>query len=449
MMKKLLILFIFLSCIALGPEKSFAAPGDLQSKIDALEEGESLTLEGITYEGNLVITNSIKISGTKGTVIKGDGDGNVISIKAPGVTIANLTVTNGSMDRTAPEEYAGIKVFSNGNTIENVYIHDVFHGIYLSKAYHNTLKNNHILGFADGEVAGQGNGIQVYYSNGNMITGNTIEGSRDGMYFDYSNGNTILDNEISRTRYGLHYMYSHSNRFSGNTFAFNTGGAALMMSNDIKLANNQFIFNYGNRSFGVLLQQTNDIVIENNTFYLNQRGIYSDQANRTTVRENRIVQNQIGVELWASSSQHIFTENTISENIIPAVTLGGQGVNNFWNLADRGNDWGSSFPLVDLDQDRTGDFPITYRSSLYELLEDQELTYLFLKSPALKIYEKLNSFLNGEEVMFEDAHPLVGSGGTANPSRILITGLFLIGILLFSKGRYRLCIIFGKNGRKR
>ncbi|ALC92352.1 copper-binding protein [Bacillus sp. FJAT-18017] len=447
-MKKLLFLFIFLLCFALGPDNSFAAPGDLQSKIDALEEGESLTLEGITYEGNLVITKSIKISGKKGTVIKGDSSGNVISIKAPGVTIANLTVTNGSMDRNSPEEYAGIKVFTNGNTIENVTVHDVFHGIYLSKAYDNTLNNNNILGFSDGEVAGQGNGIQVYYSNGNTITGNTIEGSRDGMYFDYSDENTILDNEISRTRYGLHYMYSHSNRFSGNIFAFNTGGAALMMSNNIELENNQFIFNYGNQSFGVLLQQTNDIVIENNTFYLNQRGIYSDQANRTTVRKNRIIQNQIGVELWASSSQHVFTENTISENTIPAVTLGGQGVNNFWSLADKGNDWGNSFPLTDLDQNRTGDFPITYRSSLYELLEEQELTYLFLKSPALTIYEKLNSFLNGDEVMFEDAHPLVGSGGTAILSWILITGLFLLGILLFSKGRHQLCIIFGKNGRK-
>ncbi|WP_059172526.1 nitrous oxide reductase family maturation protein NosD [Bacillus sp. FJAT-27445] len=448
MMKKLFFLSLFFLLIAVGPEKTAAAE-DLQNRINSMKDGETLFLKGKTYLGNLVITKSIKIFGTKGTVIKGDGKGNVISVKAPGVTIANLTVNNGGMDRNAPEEYAAIKVFTNDNKIENVKIGHAFHGIYLSKAYGNVLKNNKILGTGGNEIAAQGNGIHVYYSNKNTIKGNTIEGTRDGMYFDYSNQNKIVGNKISHTRYGLHYMYSHNNSLSENIFTFNTGGAAIMESDDIKLKKNQFIFNYGNRSFGILLQQTNDIVIENNIFYLNQRGIYSDQANRTMIIGNQITQNQIGIELWASSSGQVFTENTVSENTIPAVALGGQGANNQWSLKDKGNYWGKTLPLPDLDQDGKGDFPITYRSSLFQLLEDQELSFLFLKSPALKIYEKLNSLLNGDEIMFTDAHPLI-STSPDNRNRLWMFGAaaFFAALLLLFKGRHQLCIIFGKNGRK-
>ncbi|MDV2888213.1 nitrous oxide reductase family maturation protein NosD, partial [Alkalihalophilus pseudofirmus] len=82
----------------------------------------------------------------------------------------------------------------------------------------------------------------------------------------------------------------------------------------------------------------------------------------------------------------VFTLNRISENTIPAVTIGGNGEGNAWSKAGYGNDWGRSFPLTDLNQDGIGDFPITYYSSLHQLIADQELTNLFLKSPAITIY---------------------------------------------------------------
>ena len=144
------------------------------------------------------------------------------------------------------------------------------------------------------------------------------------MFFEYANNNHSYENNISNTRYGLHYMYSDENIFKKNTFTMNTGGAAIMNSNHLKLEDNQFIVNYGNQSFGLLLLQANDNHIMNNTFYMNQRGMYIDQATRNEFRHNKITQNQIGIELWASSNEQIFTLNQISENTIPAVTLGGK-----------------------------------------------------------------------------------------------------------------------------
>ena len=442
-MKKILWLLLFFSVITY-PEKGMAAE-NLQAVIDSAKDGAVIQLEGKIYHGNIVIDKPLQISGKKGTVIEGDGKGNVISVRAPGVTVSNLHVKNGGMDRNSPEEYAAIKVYTDGNVIRDIEIEKSFHGVYLSKAHNNTIENVKIRGLGKGEIAAQGNGLHVYYSNGNLLKNNYIEGTRDGMFFDYANDNKAISNEITKTRYGLHYMYSDRNEFKNNIFTFNTGGAAIMHSNQLKLKNNQFIFNYGHRSFGLLVLSANENTIENNTFYMNQRGLYIDQSTDNLILANHISQNQIGIELWASSNKQIFTKNTIEENTIPAVTLGGTGQNQ-WSLEGIGNHWGASFPLLDLDQNGISDSPAIYKSSLYELIEDQELTYLFLKSPAIKIYEKMNQLMDNEKVMFKDEHPLTENRSNINLVVIVILAIIITAIL--TKRRQLLCITFGKNGRK-
>ncbi|MDR6120910.1 nitrous oxide reductase family maturation protein NosD [Bacillus sp. SLBN-46] len=446
-MKKLTLLsLVFFLFILIKPEKNMAAE-NLQAIIDSLKEGAVLKLENKTYEGNIVITKPLTIIGVKNTVIKGDGTGNVISIKAPHVQLSHLTVTHGSMNRNSSEEYAAIKVYTDNNIVEHIQIRHSFHGIYLSQAHHNKIRYNDIKGLGKGEIAAQGNGLHVYYANDNLLEKNTIEGTRDGMFFEYANNNHSYENNISNTRYGLHYMYSDDNIFKKNIFTMNTGGAAIMNSNHLKLEDNQFIVNYGNQSFGLLLLQANDNYIAHNTFYMNQRGMYIDQATRNIIKGNRVIQNQIGIELWASSNDQTFTLNRISENTIPAVTLGGTGGNNTWSKDGKGNDWGTAFPLTDLNQNGIGDFGVTYHSSLHQLIEDQELTFLFLKSPAIKIYEKINATLTDDEVMFTDPHPLAAEKSSHLPFLLAVIGLLLVVFILL-KGRHLLCITFGRNGRK-
>ncbi|MDQ0154383.1 nitrous oxide reductase family maturation protein NosD [Robertmurraya andreesenii] len=445
-MKKFAFLFFLTIGILISlPNQSLAAE-NLQKKIDSLEGGAVLRLENKTYEGNITINKPVEIIGQKGTVIKGDRTGNVISVRSPNVKIRNLTVINSSLDRNSPEEYAAIKVYTNHNLIDGVTIKHSFHGIYLSQAHHNTIKNCHITGLGKGQIANQGNGLHIYYANDNVLKNNVVQATRDGMFFDYANGNSIINNKISDTRYGLHYMYSDRNSFEDNTFTFNTGGAAIMNSNDIDLKNNKFIFNYGYKSFGLLLLQAQNTAIEDNIFFLNQRGLYLDQATNSSIKGNKIMKNQIGIELWASSNEQVFSLNDIEENIIPVATLGGEGRNS-WSDKGKGNYWGNSFPVLDLNQDGIGDEPVAYQSSLYELIEDQELTYLFLKSPATQIYEKLNQFFHQDKRMFEDPHPLVKKEEiNLGWFGWLIAGMILFVILI--KGRQWICITFGRNGRK-
>lgn len=406
-MKKHTLLFFAMAVILLSLPHASLAAENLQQTIDSLDDGAVLQLENKTYEGNIAIHKSIELIGQEQTIIKGDQTGNVISIHSPEVKIKNITVIDGSMNRNSSEEYAAIKVYTDYNWIENVTIKNSFHGIYLSKAHHNTIRNSNITGLGKGEIANQGNGLHVYYSNNNILENNVVKGTRDGMFFDYANNNQISDNNISETRYGLHYMYSNDNAFESNIFTFNTGGAAIMNSNRISLRHNEFIFNYGHKSFGLLLLSAKDTTIENNTFFLNQRGLYIDQSTDSLIKNNKIYKNQVGIELWASSNDQVFTLNEIDGNTIPVASLGGLGRNS-WSQDEKGNHWGDAFPVLDLNQDGIGDQPIAYQSSLYELIEDQELTYLFLKSPAIALYEKMNQFFHNEQTMFEDLYPITG-----------------------------------------
>lgn len=404
------------------------AEESLQKLIDQTPENGTLQLKGKTYEGDIVISSPITIIGTKKTVIKGEGKGNVIAVKASNVTLKNFSVMNSGSDRNSGEEYAGIKLMEDGNTIEHIKISDCFHGVYLSQSHHNMVSNVTVIGKENGEIGGQGNGIQLYYSNENELVNNYIEGTRDGIFFDYSNQNISKGNDIRHTRYGLHYMYSDKNKFTKNRFSYNIGGAAIMESRGTILEDNQFILNQGTRSYGLLMQSTNETVITRNLFFQNQRGIYFDQSQRAIVKDNEFLQNQIGVEVWASSADQIFSENRFSNNIATVLTFGGKD-NNQWSENGRGNYWGNSNSVLDLDQNGIGDYPVEYKSSLYQLVEDNELAYLFLKSPAIKVYEKMNEVLNKKEIMVTDQFPLMEKGTIKENNYLNIIVLLFMVIL--------------------
>jgi nitrous oxidase accessory protein len=395
-------------CLGLGllftVHRTAFAGNELQLLIDQTPENGVLQLEDRTYEGNVVITKPIRMVGSQHTIIQGEQAGNVIEIKAPEVVLEHVTVTHSGNDRNSGEEYAAIKLFEDRNVLRDITITDSFHGIYLSQSHENEISQIHVTGQA-GEIASQGNGIHLYYSNNNQISENTIAGTRDGVFMDYSNGNTITDTQVKQTRYGLHFMYSNDNRLSNNQFSLNTAGAAVMFSYRNTLLENEFSLNQGSRSFGLMLQSSDDNWMKDNLFYQNLRGVYMDQSHNNRVEGNDLTQNDVGVELWGSSSGQVFIHNRFNRNIASVLTFGGRS-NNEWHEHGRGNYWDHA-PLLDLNQDQIGDAPMVYHSSIYTLVEDNELAYLFLKSPAIQIYEKINEILHREQVMLVDPYPLL------------------------------------------
>lgn len=413
------------------PSTLFAENSSLQDLIDQTPSHGTVLLQNTIYTGNIVITKPITIKGKGKTHIKGDGTGNVILIEESGhgVRLENLLISNSSKSRNSEEEYSAIKVLSDRNVLRNLTIRDSFHGIYFSLSDENDISKVNITGMGRGEIAGQGNGIQLIRSHRNRLKDTLIRDSRDGIYFYYANDNVVKGIDVSHTRYGLHYMYSDNNHFFDNHFHLNIGGAAIMNSKGIELIGNEFSYHQGTRSFGLLLQASDNNKVKDNHFFHNQRGLYIDQSQQNKIISNDFQQNRIGVELWASSSNQVFSVNRFYRNTLPVITIGGQA-DNKWSEGHKGNDWGETFALFDLNRDMIGDIPVQYKSSLAKLIEDQELVYLFLSSPSISIYEKINQFLHKQETVFEDPYPMKSN----RQSSMLIGWILLIPlILLFVK----------------
>ncbi|UII56559.1 nitrous oxide reductase family maturation protein NosD [Cytobacillus spongiae] len=403
-MKKWIPLFVGIGCWLLACLPA-TANSPLQQLIDQTPANGILELEGKTYEGNIIIEKPIVIHGKKNTVIRGDGNGNVVTIKASHVTLDSLIIENGGLSRSSDEEYSGIRSMGEHNAFINLVIHDVYHGIYLYSSKHNHVKNITVTGQGTGKLGSQGNGIQLVRAYENTIENCKISQTRDGIYVEDADQNEIKYNHVSHTRYGLHYMYSNDNLFYQNRFIKNTGGAAIMHSQGITLKENQFSFNQGSRSFGLIIQTSKDNIVENNEFYLNQRGIYLEQSTDNRIIGNKFFHNDIGVELWSTSSSQVFTENHFKQNVANVLSVGGNSIND-WDENGQGNFWGKELSVFDLDQDQVGDTPVEYKSSLYKLIEENELAYLFLKSPAIRIHEKINEVMSTQKTMVTDEFPL-------------------------------------------
>ena len=90
---------------------------------------------------------------------------------------------------------------------------------------------------------------------------------------------------------------------------------------------------------------------------------------------------------------------------------------------------------------RSGDTPVEYRSSLYKLVQENELAYLFLKSPAITIYEKINEVLSTQKVMVVDEYPLIKEKQQPQKSLFfpaVVIVLLLAGWILIKKRRSEL-----------
>ncbi|MFD1040502.1 nitrous oxide reductase family maturation protein NosD [Virgibacillus byunsanensis] len=374
----------------------------IKQLLEEASKGDVIQLKNHVYEEDVLINKKVTIKGADETVIKGTGNGDVITLLQDGVTLENLTITNsGSI---LDYDYAGIKIHSDENNVIDNKIENSLHGIYLNKSIENNLIGNTITGNQTINQSRRGNGIHLFHSSRNKIKQNMINAARDGIYFSFAEHNQIDRNHITNNRYGLHYMYSDYNDFFQNQFYENVGGAAIMYSDYITLKENKFYDHHGLQSFGILLQTSNDIELTNNQIHFNQKGIFMDQSNRNVIKKNQITNNRIGLDIWASSVDNTFTNNLISQNNLTYSSNGGQD-RNAWSENGIGNAW-SDHNVVDLDQNGIADNPFIYAPSYGKVLSDQPLGALFLDSPALRIYEKWNQLVGVEDGKLKDPNPI-------------------------------------------
>ncbi|MCK4456113.1 MAG: right-handed parallel beta-helix repeat-containing protein [Thermoplasmata archaeon] len=143
---------------------------------------------------------------TLGGAIPSDA-GQVILANCTGVTVEGQNVSNGSV---------GIQLgFSSGNSITG-----------------NTASRNDV------------SGIRLYVSDNNTVEGNNVSSNEDSIVLTLSYNNNIVGNFVSSSiEDGVRLSNSHNNTVSNNTVSENYRGIEVLLSNDNRVYHNNFVGN--------------------------------------------------------------------------------------------------------------------------------------------------------------------------------------------------------------
>jgi len=271
----------------------------IQDAIDFANPSDIIYVYSGTYKESIVINKSISLI----------GENKITTIIKSSLIYKNLLYINA--------DYVKI----SGFTMENNHINN--YAIKINSSY-NSITNNII------KETSEGKGLYFYYSNNNIISGNTIDNNNYGIYLLYSDKNTISDNAITRNNYGINLINSNNSDISNNTFTDNFKDA-------------------------IKFDQSNNNIISGNPIGYSYHGIYLFYSNNNTIFGNSINDNQYGIEISKSSENNINYHN----NFINNKRQNSQDIGyNTWysTILKEGNYW-DDYQGTDANGDGIGDTP--------------------------------------------------------------------------------------------
>lgn len=423
----------------------------LADAVQAAADGDRIEVRGGVYPGGLIIDKSIELIGVDDPVIDGSGDGTLIAVTAPDVTIDGFTLRNSGTSHD--KEDSAILVDAPGVTVVNNTLEDVLFGVYLRQAPDSVIRNNTIAALPV-DVAMRGDGIRVWYSDNVTIDGNTATDGRD-MILWYSNDAVVINNAFDRNRYGMHLMFSDRAVIEDNSMDGNTIGLYVMYSRDVRIVGNSLSNNIGATGGGLGLKDVDGALVEGNRFVNNQTGIQIDTSPREPNIEhyfigNVIAFNDIGVALQPAVRHNTFLDNSFIDNTEHVNVLGrGELRDITWAEDGRGNFW-SDYAGYDANDDGIGDLPYVSQQLFDSLLSDHPELRIFAYSPAsMAIDFAAKAFPSFRpSVKFEDPNPLMSPTtspylppieGESESRRVMlgISGIAALGVALAGAHRLR------------
>ncbi len=275
-------------------------------------------------EHNLVTDNTIKNNTYEGILMDYGSSNNEItsnylhnnSIGLYQHWVANH-IHNNTIDNNTDD---GIQLrYSNNNVIEhNDITNNSDDGIWLWGSRNNTLSENDITSNDDGVYASP----DSYAPEDNRIINNSFEKNIDGVVFwsDCIN-NTIKDNQFANnTDYNIWMRDgSTNNTIESNSISKGSYGIYLQESDECQVIENKV---NGSRTHGIQLANTNGSYIYKNEIWnvneSNDRGIYIREfSTDNLVIENDVHDNQNGIYLSEGGGAYGFPQyNTITKNYI-------------------------------------------------------------------------------------------------------------------------------------
>ena len=375
-------------------------PGEsIARAIRGAAPGDTVVVERGDYEEHLVIAKRLTLRGRGRPTLSGAGQGDVIRVTAPDVTIEGLIVRDSGIDLTA--QNAGIYIQPGAHRARvrhNDLVHNLF-GLWIEGVQDVEIAGNLITGRRDLQSAQRGNGIQLYNTTGARILDNHVSFTRDGIYVDVSHHAVFRGNKMHDLRYGTHYMNSYYNLWEHNESYRNRGGLALMEVRNQVVRNNVA---WGNTDHGIMLRTIQDSVVENNIVAGNGKGFFVYDAEYNTLRGNLVIDNRIGVHLSAGSYLNQVDGNDFIHNqeqvryVASRDVLWGSNQSNYW----------SNYAGWDRDGDGLGDIRYAASDVVDRLVWKYPHVKLMLNSPAaqsLRLIARQFPLLRAPSVL--DNHP--------------------------------------------
>lgn len=381
--------------------KSCALSSIKQGVRVASEFDTLLVQKGIYREYDIRIDRPLTLIGIESPVIDGENKGEILTIISDHVSLSGFVIRNVGTSYTT--DYAAVRVIQSRDfVLENLRLEKLFFGIYLEKATHGIVRNNHISGDAVEEF-NSGNGIHLWYSHYIEITGNHIERVRDGIYLEFADHIRIAGNtSVNNVRYGLHYMFSNEDVYENNVFENNGAGVAVMFSRQIRMIGNTFRNNWGPTSYGLLLKEINDAEIADNRFEANTIAINIEGSNRIQYTDNDFVQNGWALKVNGACYTNQFKRNNFMSNSFDVSYNGNLNDNIFEQ-----NYW-SGYTGYDLDRDGIGDVPYRPVKLFSYIVNRTPETIILLRSlfmDMINFSERVSPVFTPDKLI--DPHPLM------------------------------------------
>ena len=372
----------------------------LQPLLDAAAAGTVVKLTPGTYAGPVVISKPLILDGDGKVTIDGAGKGSVVTIATDGATVRNLKLVNSG--RSFDGVDAGVQVRGNFNVISDNEIDDCLFGVDLQQSSSNVVRRNKIRS-KPVDLGLRGDAVRLWYSFKNRVLDNSFVDSRD-MVVWYSEDNLISGNSGTGGRYSMHFMYSKYNLVEKNRFWKNSVGIYVMYSDGVILRDNYIAHATGATGMGLGLKESSEVKVERNQIMYCASGINIDQSpyQPDTVDEfydNVIAYNGVGIEFNDQARiGNVFKGNVVKGNLTSlAVRSRASAIRQTFD----GNYW-EDYEGFDRDRDGVGDTPYEVHAYADRLWMDVPLVQFFKGSPMLEFLdflERLAPFTDPDIIM--------------------------------------------------
>ena len=379
--------------------------------------GAVLALAPGHYRGPLVIDRPVTLWGPPDAVVRSDGTGTTIEVKAAGVSLLGFTVEGSG--RRFEDTDAAVHLRGDDARVEGLRVTGALFGIAASGVHRARIAGNEVVGSGLPDFGLRGDAIRLWEVRDSVVAGNHVVDSRDLVVW-YSPGNRVEDNYVERGRYGTHFMYSSRNRVRGNVYLRDLVGVFVMYCDDIDITDNLIAAADPADGMGLGLKEAGNVRASGNRIVRAPTGVFIDTSPIQVSHLNEFTGNDLefcdtGIVFHSSEKQNRCVDN-VFRGCATAVRVDGHG--DATRVTWRGN-WFEDYAGFDLDGDGTGDVPHEPRSLASQLTSSREDFRFFRGTPALGLLDVVSRVLPvlTPKVLFSDPAPRLRPPGRTGGAR--------------------------------